>query len=48
MSGPYCYGVGCARHGQCLRYMALDNSTDDRPVIGTCGHARVLFLKVAA
>lgn len=31
-----CFGIGCSRHGSCLRYIAIDGDTSDAPVLPTC------------
>lgn len=47
LEGPYCYGVCCHDHSVCLRYTALDGSTDDRPRIDNCGSDQSQFMPEA-
>lgn len=41
---PVCLGVICEVHSDCLRYHAVDFADPRSLRIGTCGHARSLFV----
>ena len=46
---PACYGIGCARHGECNRYAAVEQTTWEH-TIGTCDDGagrRPMFVPVA-
>ena len=46
---PACYGVCCPKHGQCVRYEAVEAMTSSQLAIATCETqcgARPLFLHV--
>lgn len=43
---PHCFGVCCARHAECARYVEVDGSETDPHAIGRCGEGDELPLFV--